>query len=281
MGLVKNYNKILYKFSQLNIIEKIISINIILFVLPLIIYTFCFLFKIPNPNIYYYFELFPRLDNLLFRPWSLITYGFIHSGIGHLFWNMIMLYFFSNLFLNIFKEKDLTILYFLGIIVGGVFFVFSYSFFPVFLGVKSPLVGSSAGVISVVIYMCTYSPNSYIRIFFFNIKLIYLGIALIIFDLVQLPISNSGGHIAHLGGALIGFFAAYKIKNGDNFFNYFKNIRFLHENAKKDQNKKYYSPNLKEKNQKVVDRILDKINESGYDSLTNEEKNILNEASKD
>ena len=277
MGLMKKYNKFSYKFSQLNILEKIISINIILFVIPLIIYTICFLFKIPNPNIYFYLELFPNIDNLLFRPWSLFTYGFIHASIGHLFWNMIMLYFFSTLFLNLFKEDELIFLYFLGIIVGGLFFVFSYSLFPVFTGVKTPLVGSSAGVISVVIYMCTYSPNTYARIFFFNVKLIYLGIALIIFDLVQLPVSNSGGHIAHLGGVLIGFFAAYKMKSGDNIFNYFK--KFKLGSSKNVQIKTFVHSNSKGKNQKEIDRILDKINESGYDSLTNDEKKALNEAS--
>ncbi len=207
---------------ELNIAEKIILVNTIFFVLPLVVFIFFYLFKIPKQNIYYYFELLPNIHDLLFRPWSLITYGLIHASFGHLFWNMILFYYFSTLFLNLFKGDYLIALFCLGIIAGGFLFVFSYSFFPVFGGVNSSLIGSSAGVISVVIFMCTYSPNSTLRILFFNVKLIYVGIILVIFDLAQLPISNSGGHIAHLGGALFGFFAGAKMKKGYNIFKYLK-----------------------------------------------------------
>ena len=275
---MSKYDKFLGNFLKLNIAEKIILVNTIFFVLPLVFFIFFYLFKVPNQNIYYYFELLPNIHDLLFRPWSLITYGFIHASFGHLFWNMVLFYFFSSLFLNLFIEDDLLILFCIGIIVGGVLFVLSYSYFPVFGGLNSSLIGSSAGVISVVIFMCTYSPNSTIRIFFFNVKLIYVGIALVIFDLAQLPISNSGGHIAHLGGALTGFFAGFKMKNGQNIFNYFKknNSQKKFTSQKQNINKK----NFKNSNQQKIDLILDKINESGYDSLTNEEKRTLNEASK-
>ena len=100
-----------------------------------------------------------------------------------------------------------------------------------------------------------------------------------IFDLAQLPISNSGGHIAHLGGALIGFFAGFKMKSGENIFNYFKknNSQKKFTRQKQNINKK----NFKNIKQQKIDHILDKISESGFDSLTNEEKRTLNEASKD
>ena len=276
---MSKYDKFLNKYWQLNIAEKIIFVNIILFVLPLVVFVFFYLFKIPKINLYYYFELLPNISDLLFRPWSLITYGFIHASIGHLFWNLILFYYFSTLFLNLFKGDYLMTLFFLGIIAGGFLFVFSYSFFPVFGGVNSSLVGSSAGVISVVIFMCTYSPNSTIRVLFFNVKLIYVGIVLVIFDLAQLPISNSGGHIAHLGGALLGFFAGAKMKNGENIFKYL--IKTTLPKKNKNQKRLTNNKNFKNDNQKNVDRILDKINESGFDSLTREEKKALNEASND
>ena len=275
---MSKYYKLLDKYWQLNIAEKIIFVNAILFVLPLVVFVFFYLFKIPKVNLYYYFELLPNISDLLFRPWSLITYGFIHASIGHLFWNMILFYYFSTLFLNLFKGDSLFALFCLGIITGGGLFVFSYSFFPVFGGVNSSLIGSSAGVISVVIFMCTYSPNSTLRLLFFNVKLIYVGIVLVIFDLAQLPISNSGGHIAHLGGALFGFFAGAKMKKGENIFKYLKTTL-----PKKNKNQRRVSinENYRNDNQKKVDRILDKINESGFDSLTSEEKKALNEASND
>ena len=276
---MSKYEKFLDKYLQLNIAEKIIIVNIILFVLPLVIFIFFYLFKIPKINLYYYFELLPNISDLLFRPWSLLTYGFIHASIGHLFWNMILFYYFSTLFLNLFKGDYLIAIFCIGIIAGGSLFVFSYSFFPVFGGVNSSLVGSSAGVISVVIFMCTYSPNSTLRLLFFNVKLIYVGIVLVIFDLAQLPISNSGGHIAHLGGALFGFFAGAKMKNGENIFKYFDKTTSRKKN--KNQERVIDNKNSKNDNQKKVDRILDKINESGFDSLTREEKKALNEASND
>ena len=275
---MSKYDKLLINFRKLNIAEKIILVNIILFALPLVVFIFFYLFKIPKLNLYYYFELLPNIGDLLFRPWSLITYGFIHASVGHLFWNMILFYFFSTLFLNLFNEYDLLTLFCLGIIVGGLLFVFSYSFFPVFGGVNSSLVGSSAGVISVVIFMCTYSPNSTLRILFFNVKLIYVGIILVIFDLAQLPISNSGGHIAHLGGALFGFFAGAKMKKGYNIFKYLKTTLPQKNNK---QRRVSIKENFRNDNQKKIDRILDKINESGFDSLTSEEKKALNEASND
>jgi len=276
---MRKYEELLNKLRNFNISEQIILLNIFLFILPLIVFVFFYLFKIPKINLYHYFELIPDITSLLFRPWSLITYGFIHASIGHLFWNMFLFYFFSSLFLNLFREEELLALFCLGIIFGGLLFVFSYSFFPVFKGINSPLVGSSAGVISVVIFMCTYTPNSTMKIFFFNIKLLYIGISIIIFDLAQLPISNSGGHIAHLGGALLGFFAGSKMKKGENIFWYFKK----NLSAKKNKNKKKLTrhDNYKKYNQQKVDRILDKISESGFDSLTSEEKKDLNEASKD
>ena len=279
MGFMRKYEELLNKLRNFNISEQIILLNIFLFILPLIVFVFFYLFKIPKINLYHYFELIPDITSLLFRPWSLITYGFIHASIGHLFWNMFLFYFFSSLFLNLFREEELLALFCLGIIFGGLLFVFSYSFFPVFKGINSPLVGSSAGVISVVIFMCTYTPNSTMKIFFFNIKLLYIGISIIIFDLAQLPISNSGGHIAHLGGALLGFFAGSKMKKGENIFWYFKK----NLSAKKNKNKKKLTrhDNYKKYNQQKVDRILDKISESGFDSLTSEEKKDLNEASKD
>ena len=272
------YDKLLNKYWHLNIAEKIIFFNIILFVLPLIVFVFFYLFKIPKINLFYYFELLPNISDLLFRPWSLITYGFIHASIGHLFWNMILFYYFSTLFLNLFKGDYLIAIFCIGIIAGGSLFVFSYSFFPVFGGVNSSLVGSSAGVISVVIFMCTYSPNSTLRLLFFNVKLIYVGFMLVIFDLAQLPISNSGGHIAHLGGALFGFFAGAKMKNGENIFKYLNKTT---SRKNKNQERVINNKNSKNDNQKKVDRVLDKINESGFDSLTREEKKALNEASND
>ena len=116
--------------------------------------------------------------------------------------------------LNLFYPSTFINVYFLGVIVGGILFLFSYSFFPVFKGDISSMGGSSAGVMAAIIFMCTYSPDNEIRLFFFNLKLKYIGILFFVFDIIQIPYGNSGGHIAHVGGAILGFFYARNLING-------------------------------------------------------------------
>ena len=96
----------------------------------------------------------------------------------------------------------------MGILVGGIVFILSYALFPVFEGQTPNMVGSSAGVMAVLIFCCTYLPTQEIRLLFFNLKLMYLGIALVILDVLQIPSGNAGGHLAHIGGASLGYLYA-------------------------------------------------------------------------
>ena len=115
--------------------------------------------------------------------------------------------------LNLFSPSTFINVYFLGVIVGRILFLFSYSFFPVSKGDISSMGGSSAGVMAAIIFMCTYSPDNEIRLFFFNLKLKYIGILFFVFDIIQIPYGNSGGHIANVGGAILGFFYARNLIN--------------------------------------------------------------------
>ena len=132
---------------------------------------------------------------------------------------------------------------------------------------------------AVIIFICTYTPDQEIRILFFNLKLKYIGIILITLNVIQLPSGNAGGNIAHLGGALFGFLYAFNLKKGidiansfETFLNYFSKLFVVEK-----KEKKYINSNIK---QKKIDEILDKINKSGYDSLTKEEKDFLFKAGK-
>ena len=107
--------------------------------------------------------------------------------------------------------------YFLGIITGGIVFLISYNVFPVFNGISPSLVGSSAGVMSILIFVATYTPNQEVRVIFFNVKLQYIGIAIVVLDILQIPNGNAGGRLAHLGGALIGFIYANQLQKGNDF----------------------------------------------------------------
>ena len=281
--------KFYYRFEQLNIAEKLIALNVIFFVLPLLINTFLFLFKIPIDSYTVWFELSSSFSDLVFKPWTIITYSFLHSGFFHLFFNMYIFLFTSRLFLNLFKSNSLLNVYFLGVIFGGLLFLFSYNFFPAFENSKPYMIGSSARVMSLLIFMSTYSPNLEVRLIILNVKLLYIGIAFMMLDVIQIPYGNAGGHIAHLGGALLGFFYANKLKNGVDIglpierivfklFNLFQfNKTKMNVAYKNKSNKKFSGPNdnNSKTHQKKIDEILDKISSSGYESLSKKEKDFL------
>ena len=268
-------DKLKYSISVLGQLQKLIVINIIFFIIPLLLNTFLWLFELKDISIIDYFVVEADLMSLIFKPWSLITYGFLHGSFSHLFWNMIMLFYFGNILVNYFGDKRLLNVFFNGILFGGIIYIISYNLFPVFTGVSSKMIGSSAGVMAILFYITSYNPNHTIRFFFLNIKLLYIAIFLLLMDIIQIPVENSGGHIAHLGGALIGFLMFRSFK-GIDFVDIYTNFSTKKNNRKIKRNKTFSGSNF---DQKKVDSILDKISESGYESLTKEEKNYLFKAS--
>ena len=289
MGFMTYLNDLKYKYSGFSIAEKIIFLNIIFFLIPYLINTLLFLFNINSKSYIELFLLSPELNNLIIKPWTLVTYSFIHDGFFHLFWNMLLLYYISRMILNLFSSSTFINIYFLGVIIGGIFFLLSYSFFPVFKGDFSSMGGSSAGVMAAIIFMCAYSPENEIRLFFFNIKLKYIGVLFFVFDIIQIPYGNSGGHIAHIGGAILGFFYARNLINGRDIGSGFENLWkfFLKKRRKKATNKLFQDINKinkkpeKSYKQKSIDAILDKISKSGYESLSDKEKDFLNRYGED
>ena len=275
------------RIQQLNSAEKLILINVVCFVLPMLIKTVLFLFNISSTNFFNWFELSASWIDLPIKPWSIITYSFLHSGFFHLFWNMYLLFFSSKLFLNLFPSNTFFNVYFLGVVVGGITFILSYTFFPVFQNSSPVMIGASAGVMAVFIFMSTYSPDLEIRLILFNVKLRYLGIAFLLLDIVQIPYGNAGGHLAHLGGAILGFYYVKQLKNGKDIGKPFKNFidKIINIFRKKPKMRTVYKREKSQKinkkvsnageKQKRIDRILDKISISGYESLTQAEKDFL------
>ena len=281
-----------YRLQQLNEAEKLILINVICFVLPLFLKTLFYLFNIPSNVMIGWFELSAEWSDLLFKPWTIFTYSFMHSGFFHLFWNMYLLYFASRLFLNLFSPRTFFNVYFLGVLLGGLTFMLSYSVFPAFQYASPIMVGASAGVMAVLIFMATYSPDLEVRIIFFTVKLRYLGIAFVLLDVIQIPYGNAGGHLAHLGGAALGYLYVKRLDQGvdiglpfENFTNRMLNL-FKKQSKLKTVHKRKASSNSKKKvttqevDQSKIDSILDKISKSGYDSLTQKEKDFLFQAGK-
>ena len=149
--------------------------------------------------------------------------------------------------------------------------------------------GSSAGVMAAIIFICTYTPDKEIRFLFFNLKLKYIGIVFFVFDVIQIPYGNPGGHLAHIGGAMLGFFYAKNLLNGRDVRFGFERIwrSFFMRRVLDSDKKSYQQKNIKtdksldQEKQRKVDSVLDKINKSGYESLSNDEKNFLSSYSKD
>ena len=226
------------------------------------------------------------LSEAIIRPWTFITYAFLHADFWHLLFNMIVLNFASRLFLTYFTQKQFFGLYLLGAIFAGLVFVLT----DLFLQNGTFLVGASGAIMAVLIAAATYSPLSEVRLLLIgNVKLWHIAVVLLILDLVQIPISNTGGHLAHIGGALFGFLFIRLLLNGtdlskiiSNVIDYFVSLftprksapfKKVHKNV--NQQPKATPKAQKDITQQQIDEILDKISKSGYDSLTKEEKEFL------
>jgi hypothetical protein len=205
---------------------------------------------------------------------------------------MYLLYFSSRLFLNLFSVKIFLNVYFLGVVVGAFTFLFSYTLFPAFQNAAPSMIGASAGVMGIFVFICTYSPDQEIRIIFFNLKLRYLAIGFVLMDIIQIPYGNAGGHLAHLGGAGLGFLYAQRLQNGIDIGLPFERfiakttVLFKKKPTLRTVHKKKISRKTKSTvtsdtlHQKQIDSILDKISTSGYESLSQKEKDYLFQAGK-
>ncbi len=282
-----------YQYARLNFAEKLIVINVAVFILNALL---PFLLGLGRNAISQWFELPVDLMAFLSQPWSIVTYSFFHADFFHLFWNMLLLYFSARIFLNLFSARKLINVYFLGVILGGLLFMLSYNVFPVFLGSNSAIIGASAGVTAVLIFICAYIPNQEVRVIFFNVKLWYIGAFFVLVDLISIPASNSGGHLAHLGGALLGYVYARQLIKGKDIGEGFARMLDSLGSLFKSRDKKaplktvYRKKNTtsgskidydKESRQRKIDGILDKISKSGYESLSKAEKDFLFKAGKE
>lgn len=280
--------KLQYKIG--GITNRLIYWNVAIFIISI---PFFYQFKIGFFEFPTWISLSSNPKDVLHFPYTFLTYIFLHAGFWHLFYNMMILNFSSRLFLTFFTQKQLLGLYILsGIFAGSCFVILSY-----FMGVNTYLVGASGAIMGVLVATTTYQPLMVVRLFLIgNVKLWHLtGVVLLLF-LLQMGVENTGGHIAHFGGAFFGFVYIKLLQNGtdlsiivsrviDFFVNLFqpkKSTPFkkVHVNPKKPVVNSPSKIVTKDKTQQQIDEILDKISQSGYDSLTLEEKEFLFKAGK-
>ena len=278
---------LVYKFKTLNIANKLIVINIGVF---LLFFIASFLFNTSSDVLMQWFVLPEGPIEVLKQPWSILTYSFLHGGFIHILFNMIWLNFFSKFVLNLFSEKRFLTIYLLGALYGGLLFVTAYNVFPVFVSKAGYLLGASASVSALMVFAATYSPNISFRFFMVTIKLWQLAVGLFLLDLFRLGSgTNPGGMLSHIGGGVFGYLYAVQLAKGNDIGLWFEKIvagvanlfktrkstpfRKVHKTPKNTTNKK--ATVVKDDRQIKIDGILDKIGKSGYDSLTKQEKDFL------
>lgn len=279
MTLVNNLKD---RFQNGNIVAKLIYINCAVFLATLLTKVFQGLYVNEYHFIIEWFSLEANTSSLLGKPWSIISYGFLHADFIHILMNLIVLYYIGNLFLEYFTQKQLLSFYLLGTFFGGLLFVFSQNFFPLFNGKTSILVGASAGISAIFIGISAYIPNYQIKLRFIGyVKLSYLAAFWIGLDVLGLVGTNAGGHFAHLGGALFGFLYVKQASNKEiRIFDFVsllfkkrqKPLKTVHKSKRKAKKNTAKNTDL---TQKQIDSILDKISKSGYDTLTKSEKEFL------
>jgi len=299
MSLLKDLR---IKYNIASIAEKLIIANVIVFVAFHLLHTGFKLFKVTSIDVSEWLAFPEDIGQLATKPWTIITYAFFHSGFWHILINLIMLNFSARFFTTYFSNKRLLTVYLIGGICGALLFMFSYNFFPVFEKFSGTnLRGASAAVMAVMFVVVGYAPSVSVRLpLIGNIKFWWIALFFVVQDVMQIgALNNSGGHFAHLGGALFGYVYAVQLKKGndigawfeklmDGLVNMFKSnkkspLKTVHKRKQSSaqSSAKRSVKNQKSPDQAKIDAILDKISKSGYESLTKQEKDLLFKAGKE
>ena len=278
---------------------QLIIINVVIFVaLGIIDLASDSAFRIINAQ----FTIPATINTFFTRPWTIITYAFNHSGIFHILFNMLWFYWFGRLVIEYMGNKKLVHIYILGALAGAVAFLVTFNTIPVLMergAAMSPLsgmVGASAAVTAIIVAAATLIPNyTFFLLFFGPVRIKYIALFYIVISILGLDGPNAGGDIAHLGGALIGFVYVKQLQKGNDLggwiegiLRFFRSFFVKQSKVKVSYRSKAESTARRGKvkvtasdaSQEEIDAILDKISQHGYESLTNEEKQKLFNASK-
>ncbi len=286
------------KIKSGNVVTRLIIINIVIF----LIFSLLFIARgIPGVAAVYIFlkdnlSLPITLQGFIYKPWTLITYMFVHFELPHIFWNLITLYWFGQILSSFTDSKKIIPLYIMGGVAGGLVTMLIVNFIPVFSGYfnsDSTLVGASAGVTAIIIAAATLVPNYLINLMFVGpVKLLYVALFVLFIDVLSVAqYNNVGGNLAHLGGALMGFIFIQQYKKGRDLSKGINKLldwmSGLFSKKPRSKMKVAYKRTVSDEEynyqknvtQQQIDAILDKISKSGYESLSKQEKETLFKAS--
>lgn len=285
-------------YMQGSMLLKLIFINIAVFVILHLVAIGLMLFNVPGNHVLEWMELPSDPWLLLRRPWTLVTYMFTHYGLWHILFNMLWLYWLGRIFMEFFSSKHLTGLYLLGGWGGAVLFLLAANLLPYFT--SSPgsfyLKGASASVIAIVVATAVYAPDYKIGLLFLGeVPIKWIALVTVVISLIGIDGDNGGGNIAHIGGAIVGAWFALRIKRGHDItrplnafidavvglFNgrSFKLPKFKRtsrlQGPKTSQQPPRNNRPADTVTEEELDAILKKIKDSGYDALTDQERDKL------
>jgi len=272
-------------FKEGSVLTRLIYINLGVFLVVKILGVFFYLAGQPYLLVDW-LSIPSDINQLITKPWTPITYMFMHVGFLHLLFNILGLYWFGKLFLYHLEGDKLLSVYLLGGLAGAALYVAAYNIFPIFENSNSILLGASGSVFAILVAIAFYDPNRELLLpLFGSFKLKYVAAFYVLLSIINISSTNAGGNIAHLGGAVWGWFYISQLRNGkdlgaglvkllDNLAKWFKpksHLTITHKAPRDD----YEYNRQKNAKQDEINRILDKIAKSGYDSLTKAEKELL------
>ncbi len=275
-------------FRQRNNLSILIFLNLAVFVVVLTV-NLGFFFTGKTFDVSSWLGVSSNFSVLAHRPWTVLTYMFVHSSFLHILFNLLVLYWFGKMFLEYLSQRQLFGVYLLGGLAGALVFIVAYNIIPVFAVVKNVAfaIGASASIMAIVFAIAVLVPNLPVRLAFIGqMKLKYLAMIIVAIDLLSIPFGNAGGHFAHLGGALMGAIFAICYSKGTDitiflsrFFTWVGNLFKSEPKPKTNSSNRVETDaeynKRKAREQREIDKILDKVKESGYSSLTKEEKEKL------
>jgi membrane associated rhomboid family serine protease len=287
MGIIDEINR---SFRNGTYLTKLIYLNIIIWVVVRLVFVGYTLSGSDGSTMLGWLALPASFGQFITRPWTLLTYMFLHFELMHILFNVLWLYWFGKIFLEYHSQQKLLSLYLIGGFLGGLAYMVAYNLIPVLQNsiFQVQLLGASASVIAIVIAIAVYVPNHLIHLFFIGpVKIKWIAFVSVLLYIINLSGDNAGGNFAHLGGALWGWIYMSQLIAGrnitgrfdrisDTFLGWFRPGRRLKiKYNSTNPNPDYEFNKRKVTQQEDINRVLDKIGKSGYDSLTFEEREIL------
>lgn len=297
-------NDIKAPFKSGNIVLQLVIVNVAIFLVINLFKIILFFSGYTGASLnlmfaqYIQYVAMPmKFDWFIYKPWTLFTYMFSHEGVGHIFWNMVSLYFFGSIIQSFIGNSRILALYIYGGIIGALLTLILHSTIPVLELRASALIGASGGIMAIVTGAATLVPEKRVMLFIFGeVKLVYIALFYLAIDLIGVQYSDGVGHICHIGGAVTGYFFMSALKSGNDWSKPFNKVFYgftgLFKAKPKPKMKvvrtapseKQTTTTVKKDSASVqanIDKILDKISKGGYESLSKEEKDYLFRHGKD